>query len=159
MVSRLRELGLRWKEVAQEADLWPETVRRIRHEDPDRPTAERSSRERVAKALHFDGWHELVRAYKRGDVEAGLGAAGGAGRFGGPRDPEADAIASTLDRLALPGQESLRRRVLARLGPRTAAVLAKHLMDAFVGEAGVEAPPQQARRPRPGPPADQRRGE
>lgn len=69
---RRKAIGLQWKQVAAAQDLEGDTLRRARDTGPLVPGMKRSTKARIAKALQFNSWDELIRAFNRGEFRFGL---------------------------------------------------------------------------------------
>lgn len=69
---RRAALGRRWKLVLSDAYLSRATLHRVRNGDPYSPVAEVDSLRALAHALKFNSWAELLSAYERDEVDAGL---------------------------------------------------------------------------------------
>ena len=67
-------LGKKWKAVLSEAYLSRATLHRIRNGDPHHPIAEIDSMRALAHALKFSSWADMLEAFDRNDVKAGLDA-------------------------------------------------------------------------------------
>jgi len=67
-------MGKKWKHILSDAYLSRATLHRIRHGDPYTPIAEVDSLRSLANALRFESWAEMLSAYERNDVKAGLDA-------------------------------------------------------------------------------------
>jgi len=70
-------LKRRWKQILSDAYMSRSTLHRIRHGDPYDPIAEVDSLRALANALKFKSWPELVEAFDKGNLHAGLGPGNG----------------------------------------------------------------------------------
>lgn len=122
--QRRGALRRRWKQILSDAYISRSTLHRIRHGDPYQPIAEVDSLRALANSLKFNTWADLVAAFEKGDVKAGLGpgtgatdAARGSMPAAGAAAPKAvqeepvheDALITLSKALKLPPTELVRR--------------------------------------------------